>query len=166
MKRDILFCKENMVDGVVIGLLTPDGEIDLVKTAKLVELARPMQMTFHRAFDYAIDPFAAMEQIIALGIQRILTSGQRATALEGSSLIQQLIEKANDRIIIMPGSGINSRNIKRLAESTGAKEFHLSAKKRITEMKGNYEVENLENEYFLTDSEEVERVINLLKKKW
>ncbi len=163
MKRDILFCKRNDVDGVVIGLLTPEGKIDISKTSSLVELAQPMQVTFHRAFDYVTDPFEALEQIIALGIQRILTSGQQATALEGTALIQQLIEKANDRIIIMPGSGINSRNIKRLAQLTHAKEVHLSAKKRVTDYRQIDDVENLEKEYFLTDREEVKRVVDVMK---
>jgi len=165
MKRNVLFCKEYDVDGVVIGLLTSDGKIELSKTAKLVELAQPMQVTFHRAFDYVKNPFEALEQIIKLGIQRILTSGQQSTALEGFGLIQKLIEKANDRIIIMPGSGINSENISNLAELTNAKEFHLSAKKRIKDFNSKNNVENLENEYFLTDHEEVKRVVEIINKK-
>ena len=165
MKQDILFCKENHVDGVVIGILTSENEIDLARTAQLVELAKPMQVTFHRAFDYVADPFEALEQIINLGIQRILTSGQQATVLEGKDLIKQLIVKAGERIIIMPGSGVNSKNIKKLAKLTNAKEFHLSAKKRIKNSKGKDEVENLENEYFITDREEVRKVVELINKK-
>ncbi len=165
MKRDVIFCKENNVDGIVIGLLTPERKIDIVKTANLVALAQPMQVTFHRAFDYVTDPFEALEQIIALGIQRILTSGQQANALEGSTLIRQLIEKANDRIIIMPGSGINSDNIKNLTKLTQAKEFHLSAKKRMKAEVGINRVEKLENEYFQTDSAEVKRVVEQLNEK-
>jgi copper homeostasis protein len=148
----------------VIGFLTPDRKIDIAKTASLVELAKPMQVTFHRAFDYLADPFEALEQLIALGIQRILTSGQQATALEGIALIRQLVEKAKDRIIIMPGSGINSENIKNLAKLTHAKEFHLSAKKRMKKATGINKVENLENEYFQTDCEEVKRVVERLNR--
>ncbi len=164
IQRDVLFCKENKADGVVIGLLTPDGKIDLEKTAKLVELAHPMQVTFHRAFDFANDPFEAMEQITGLGIQRILSSGRKSTALEGGDLIRQLIEKANDRIIIMPGSGINSGNIRQIAAITKANEFHFSAKKRVQGSASSINVKNLENEYFLTDSEEVKRVVELMKR--
>jgi copper homeostasis protein len=164
MKRDILFCKKYNVDGIVIGLLTSEYKIDLVKTAALVELAQPMQVTFHRAFDFVSEPFEAFEQIIDFGIQRILTSGQQSTAIKGKILIRQLIEKANDRIIVMPGSGVNSGNIHNLAEITNAKEFHLSAKKLIRDLEKTNVVENLENEYFLTDSEEVKKVVAALKK--
>lgn len=166
MKREILFCKKNNVDGVVIGLLTAENKIDLRKTAALVKLAKPMQVTFHRAFDYVTDPFEALEQIIDLGIQRILTSGQKATALQGSTLIQQFVEKANGRIVIMPGSGINANNIVELVKHTNAKEFHLSAKKLVSDLDKNNDVENLENDYFLTDREEVKKVLAALKKKW
>ena len=165
MKRNVLFCKENNVDGVVIGLLSTDGKIDLSKTAQLVELAQPMQVTFHRAFDCVNDPFEALEQIIELGIQRILTSGQQSTAMEGHILIQKLIEKANNRIIIMPGSGINSTSILKLAELIQAKEFHLSAKKQIKGSNSKNEIDNLENQYFLTDREEVKRVVECINKK-
>ncbi len=162
MKRNVLFCKKNNVDGVVLGILTPEGSVDLDRMAKLVKLAQPMQVTFHRAFDYVTNPFEAMEQIIKLGIQRILTSGQRVTALEGSDKISQLIKRAKGRIVIMPGSGINSKNINKLADLTKAKEFHLSAKKKITESSNHKEVENLEYSYFQTDGKEVERVVKML----
>lgn len=162
-KKEVLFCKENGVDGVVIGLLTPENKIDLDRTQQLVELARPMQVTFHRAFDYVNDPFTAMEQIIELGIQRILTSGQQATALQGIDLIVQLVEKAEDRVVIMPGSGINSSNINKIAALTKAKEFHFSAKKLIKTKNKKGDVENLENEYFLTDREEVRKVVELIR---
>lgn len=163
MRRDIIFCKKNNVDGIVIGLLTPEHEIDFERTAQLVQLAQPMQVTFHRAFDFVPDPFLALEQIIDLGIQRILSAGCAATAMEGSTLIRQLIEQANDRIIIMPGSGINTQNIKELAALTQAREFHLSAKKRISDTAQGDEIANLENDYFQTDSEEVRSVVSKLK---
>lgn len=164
IQRDVLFCKENKVDGVVIGFLTPDGKIDLVKTAKLVELARPMQVTFHRAFDFTSDPFEAMEQLIGLGIQRILTSGGKSTALEGGALIQPLIEKADNRLIIMPGGGINSGNILQIAALTKAREFHLSAKKRMQLPVPGHDIQNLESSYWQTDREEVAKVVGLLNK--
>ena len=164
MKRDILFCKENNVDGVVIGVLTNENKIDLDKTAALVEISQPMQVTFHRAFDYVNQPFEALEQIINLGIQRILTSGQQAKALDGNVLIKQLIKKADNRVIILPGSGINSKNIEELAKMTNAKEFHLSAKKIISGQSESRDVQNLENEYYLTDREEVKKVAEALKR--
>jgi copper homeostasis protein len=93
-----------------------------------VEAAYPLGVTFHRAFDWAANPFEAMEAVIQIGCERILTSGQRPTAEEGAPLIDQLIREADDRIVIMPGSGVRSANIVSLAEATGAVEFHSSAK--------------------------------------
>ena len=100
MKEDILFCKERRAKGIVTGLLKTDGTIDINRTAELVRLARPMQVTFHRAFDMTRDPLQTMEDIISLGIDRILTSGQANTALEGADLIAALIRRAAGRIII------------------------------------------------------------------
>ena len=96
--------------------------------ANVVEYAYPLGVTFHRAFDRTVDPFEALEDIIEIGCERILTSGQKQNALEGAALIKQLIEKAADRIIIMPGSGVRSDNIVQIAEATGAVEFHSSAR--------------------------------------
>ncbi len=127
MKRDILFCKEAGVDGVVIGVLNADGTVDTERTGELVNLARPMEITFHRAFDMTADPFRALEDIIGLGVDRILTSGQKNTAWEGKELIKKLVEKAGSNLSIMPGAGINEINIGELVTFTGAKEFHSSA---------------------------------------
>ena len=131
MMHDIQMCKEIGCEGVVIGLLKPDGTIDGLRTAKLVNAAYPMGVTFHRAFDRTIDPFEALEDIIEIGCERILTSGQRPTALEGANLIKQLLGHANGRIIIMPGSGVRADNVIDLAEKTNAVEFHTSARKVI-----------------------------------
>lgn len=128
MKTDIIRCKELNCDGVVFGLLNKEGSIDKKRTAQLVELAYPMGVTFHRAFDRCANPFEALEDIIETGCERILTSGQHTTAMEGTGLISDLIKQADERIIIMPGSGVSSRNIIELAEKTGAVEFHSSAK--------------------------------------
>jgi copper homeostasis protein len=106
MKKDILFCKQIGMDGVVIGLLLPSGKIDLKRTATLIDLAYPMGVTFHRAFDRCLDPFQALEELIQLGCERILTSGQKVTAPEGIDLITQLQQLAAERIIVMPGSGV------------------------------------------------------------
>ncbi|MBX2921232.1 MAG: copper homeostasis protein CutC [Chitinophagaceae bacterium] len=131
MKRDILLCKETGCDGVVIGLLQPDGNVDKIRTAQLVEAAYPLGVTFHRAFDRVSNPFEALEDVIASGCERILTSGLKPAAPEGIPLIADLVRQANDRIIIMPGSGVRSDNIVSLARQTQATEFHSSARKTI-----------------------------------
>jgi copper homeostasis protein len=127
MKLDIEVAKKLGADGVVIGLLNPDGSIDKVRTAELVELAQPMNVTCHRAFDMSRDPYEALEDLIDLGLNRILTSGQEITAFEGLDLIADLVQTAGDRIIIMPGGGIHERNIQKIVEQSGAKEVHAAA---------------------------------------
>jgi copper homeostasis protein len=131
MLHDVKLCKEMGCDGVVIGLLNPDGSIDVPRTKKLTALAYPMDVTFHRAFDRCRDPFEALEQLIEIGCNRILTSGQQPTAPAGVDLIAELIKKADDRIIIMPGSGVRKENIRQLAEKTGATEFHSSLRTKV-----------------------------------
>ena len=126
MQHDVKLCKQLGCDGVVIGLLNADGTIDLKRTSALVEIAYPMGVTFHRAFDRCKDPFVAMEQLIVVGCERILTSGQQPSAPDGIDLIAQLNMKAEHRIIIMPGSGVRKENIKMLADKTGCTEFHSS----------------------------------------
>lgn len=130
MLGDIDYCKHLGCDGVVIGLLKPDGSIDERRCARLVEAAYPMGVTFHRAFDRAADPFESLESIIRIGCERILTSGQRPVAMEGAVLIRELVRAADDRIVIMPGSGVRSANIAELVEKTGAREYHTSARMR------------------------------------
>lgn len=131
MMHDISMCKELGCDGVVIGLLNTDGSIDVARTKKLVDLAYPMDVTFHRAFDRCRDPFEALEQLIETGCTRILTSGQQPAAPAGASLIAELVKKADDRIIIMPGSGVRKENIRELAQQTGAFEFHSSLRTKV-----------------------------------
>ena len=126
MKNDIKLCNEIGCDGIVIGLLNMDGTIDMTRTSELIELAYPLDVTFHRAFDRCKDPFMALEELIEIGCQRILTSGQKPTVSEGVDLIAELNKKADDRIVIMPGSGVRKENIKMLAEKTGCIEFHSS----------------------------------------
>jgi len=128
MKADIKVCKELGCDGVVIGMLTKENKVDKQRCSALVELAYPLGVTFHRAFDRTQDPFEALEDIIDIGCERILTSGQKPTAPEGAELIKQLVATAAERIIIMPGSGVRSDNIVAVAQATGAAEFHSSAR--------------------------------------
>lgn len=131
MQKDIALAKELGFEGVVLGLLKSDGSIDASRTAQLVEQAYPMEVTFHRAFDRAINPLEALESIIQTGCSRILTSGQQPNALDAKELIQQLMQLASDRIIIMPGSGVRANNIQALANFTGAQELHSSARKLV-----------------------------------
>lgn len=128
IKMDITLCKQLGCDGVVIGVLNKDGSVDMERNKELVALAKPMTAVFHRAFDRCKDPLAALEDIIALGFDRILTSGLEATAAEGKALLKKLIEQADGRIEIMPGSGVNEENISELLQYTGAKSIHSSAK--------------------------------------
>lgn len=130
MINDINFCKELGCDGVVIGLLNMDGTIDIARTSELIEVAYPMGVTFHRAFDRCRDPFAALEELIEIGCERILTSGQQQTVSDGMDLIAQLNKAADERIIIMPGSGVRKENIKMLAEETKCTEFHSSLRSK------------------------------------
>ena len=126
MCEDVKACKEMGCDGVVIGLLSEDGKIDEGRTAHLIELAYPLSVTFHRAFDRCANPIEAMELLIQLGCERILTSGQCKTAPEGVTLIAELNKLAAGRIVIMPGSGVRANNVKQLALQTGCTEFHTS----------------------------------------
>jgi len=130
MVTDVKLCKQLGCDGIVIGLLNMDGSIDIARTSELIELAYPMGVTFHRAFDRCRDPIVALEELIEIGCERILTSGQKLTAPEGVELIAELNKIANDRIIIMPGSGVRKENIKMIAEKTGCTEFHSSLRSK------------------------------------
>src|SRR6266498_3537274 len=129
--HDVKLCKQLGCDGIVTGLLNADGTIDIKRTATLIEIAYPMGVTFHRAFDRCRDPFEALEQLIQIGCERILTSGQQATVNEGIELIDELNKASDHRIIIMPGSGVKKENIKLLAAKTGCTEFHSSLRGKI-----------------------------------
>ena len=131
MVYDIQAAKELGADGLVFGCLRPDGSVDMEAMKVLMEAAGDTPVTFHRAFDHTSDPFKALEDIISLGCARILTSGCRPTALEGAGLLAQLVEKAEDRIIIMPGCGVNESNIAETARLSGAREFHFSAREPV-----------------------------------
>ncbi|WP_353097328.1 copper homeostasis protein CutC [Tissierella praeacuta] len=131
MKRDIEIAKKSGVNGIVIGVLKPNGEIDINIMKELIELSRPLTVTFHRAFDMTKDPFKSLDILIDLGVERILTSGQESKVIDGINLIRKLVKMSEDKIIIMPGAGINEKNVKDIIENTGVKEIHLSAKKRV-----------------------------------
>lgn len=125
MRRDVEAAREAGVEGVVFGLLTSDGTVDATRTDELTQLARPLRVTFHRAFDMTRDPFEALATLVALCVDRILTSGQEATVIEGLDVIAELTRRAGDRIIVMPGGGITARNVARVAAVAGIREIHF-----------------------------------------
>jgi copper homeostasis protein len=131
MLYDIEMAKHLRVHGVVFGCLTAEGDVDLDLMRRLIDAARPLSVTCHRAFDVCRDSFAALEQLIGLGCDRILTSGQQPDAVRGIPLIRELVRRAAGRIIIMPGCGVREDNINLIEIETGAKEFHSSARSII-----------------------------------
>lgn len=127
MQSDIIECRKAGADSVVVGALTSEGDIDLAAMQRLMEAADTMPVTFHRAFDVCRHPEEALEQIIALGCRRILTSGQQPTAEQGIPLLHRLNQQADGRIILMPGGGVNATNAPLILQQTGCTEIHASA---------------------------------------
>lgn len=125
MKEDIKAFKETGINGIVFGILTPEGDVDVKRSKEIIELARPLAVTFHRAFDMTRDPYKSLEELIELGVDRVLTSGQEATVPEGADLLEDLVQIAGDRIIVMPGCGITERNFPKLRDKIKAKEYHI-----------------------------------------
>jgi copper homeostasis protein len=151
MLHDISLAKQFGADGVVIGALTPDGDIDIPTCRRLIEATEGMQVTFHRAYDRARNPHRALEEIIALGCTRLLTSGQAPTAEAGIPLLRELVHQANGRIIIMPGAGVNPANARHILDATGANEIHGSFR-------------SLHNGRLITDAQLVRKVITALNR--
>ena len=129
MKEDVLLCKELKVNGIVIGFLQDDFSIDTKKTSEIVQLAYPMEVTFHRAFDICHDWKLAINELVDCGCQRILTSGLAINVIEGMSLLKKIKQFAENKIQIMAVCGVNSKNLAEIAKETGIREFHSSAKK-------------------------------------
>jgi copper homeostasis protein len=164
MKTDIQLCKEVGCDGVVMGILNSDGTVDKKRSSQLVQLAHPMGVTFHRAFDRVENAEKALEDIIEIGCKRILTSGLVANALDGATTIAMLVKQANDRIILMPGSGVRSNNIGEIANKTGAAEFHTSARiltKTKMQFINSSMNENLQS--VTADEEEIRKMAEILR---
>lgn len=171
MLLDIEAAKAAGADGVVFGCLRADGTIDIERNRQLKEAAGNLSTTFHRAFDVCRDPFTALEEIIALGFDRLLTSGQEASAPQGAALLAELVRRADGRIIIMPGCGVNEHNVAELARATGAQEFHMSARHRVesgmvyrnerVSMGGTVTVEEFARD--LTDPQRVAQSIEALR---
>ncbi|MBR3946735.1 MAG: copper homeostasis protein CutC [Bacteroidales bacterium] len=161
IKEDVLMCKKLGVHGVVIGFLDKNLDIDTKRTAEIVKLAHPMEVTFHRAFDRCRDWHTALEQIIECGCDRILTSGQRKTAPEGADNLREIQKQANGRIKILAGSGVNSQNVADLIQATGVSEVHSSCKHTVE----NLQKTNIEDSsrYMETNLEEVKRFVGNAK---
>jgi copper homeostasis protein len=165
MLRDIEHCKALGCDGVVVGALDADGRVDLSRCRALMDAARGMPVTFHRAFDCTCDPPQALEAVIALGCNRLLTSGQQRDAPAGAALIRALIEQARGRIEIMPGAGITAGNITALAAATGARAFHASAKVRVPNpmRRRDATIDGLPGDSWRTDIDQVRAMVAALR---
>ena len=164
MKNDIAVCKELGCDGIVTGILNKDGEVDKKRCKQLLDLAYPMEATFHRAFDRVANSSEALEDIIESGFERILTSGLKPKAIDSIDILAQLIKQSDERIIIMPGSGVNAENIISIAEGTGAKEFHSSAsfpKKSEMEFQNKQMNETLND--IAVNTDQVKKMLQLLQ---
>jgi copper homeostasis protein len=128
MKKDIQFCKDLDCNGIVSGVLNDDGTVDIKRTKELIDLAKPLSFTFHRAFDWVKSPLTEIEKLIEIGVDRVLTSGQETTAIKGIHLLTKLQNEANNKLVILPGGGINSSNALEFKKA-GFKEIHFSATK-------------------------------------
>ncbi len=131
MREDIGLAVQNKADGVVLGILTADGDVDVERTRELVELARPLEVTFHRAFDMARDIDEALRAVIRAGADRVLTSGAQPTALQGRHRIGELVRAARGAIAIMAGGGIRAENVEAIYQATGALEFHAALRSPV-----------------------------------
>ncbi|MFD2744004.1 MULTISPECIES: copper homeostasis protein CutC [Sphingobacterium] len=165
MIGDIEFCKEVGCDGVVVGILDRDGKVDMPRMTKLVQVARPMQVVFHRAFDLCAEPRKALESIIELGCDRILTSGQQETALEGKALLRELISQAAGRIEIMPGAGVDEHNIVEILKYTNAYSIHSSAKivEKSSVQHLNTSIQSMNENMIFTSQERTAKLVQQLQ---
>ncbi len=134
MLDDIRYSREAGAAGVVVGALTRDGQLDLPKMKAMKAAAEPMGITCHRAFDFTRNAAEALEQLIEMGFERVLSSGQSDSAFEGRFVLQKMVQQAQGRIAVMPGSGINAENIRVLAEVSGANDFHFTGKKKVSDL--------------------------------
>ena len=163
MRKDAAFCRQVSCDGIVTGVLKNDGTPDRQANERILNAAYPLGATFHRAFDRCINPIESLDSIIQSGFERVLTSGQKQTAVEGKILIAELIKEKGNDIIIMPGSGVNSGNILELAQNTGAREFHSSASVlKKSEMNYKNEMMNEDMAYVTVNKKEVEEMVKKL----
>lgn len=158
MLDDIRFCREAGANGVVVGALDTSGQLDLHALGAFKSAAGDMELVCHRAFDFTPDPFAALEQLIELGFDRVLSSGQADSAYKGRVTLRKLVNAAAGRISIMPGSGIDASNIAEIVRETGASEFHFTGKKRVCPP-GN-PIAGLDAAYWVSDPDLIKDTIN------
>lgn len=152
MKHDVVFCRENNVSGIVVGILLPDFTIDKERTRELINIAQPMSITFNRAFDETSDPLNALDTLLELKVDRLLTSGQKLDAFTGRHTIKKLVDRAKEKMIIMPGGGINENNIAEIISYTGVKEIHGSAR-----------IKSARNDYYAFSKERLYAILNGIK---
>lgn len=157
MLDDIRFCRDAGANGVVVGALTADNQLDLPKMKAMHDAAGDMETVCHRAFDFTTDPSAALEQLVALGFRRVLSSGHATTAHEGRFVLKKMLGQAAGRISVMPGAGISAKNIREIAETTGAQEFHFTGRKKIAP--GGNDIPGLENWHWESDLDIVRSII-------
>jgi len=131
MREDISIAAQNGADGIALGLLTVDGEVDVEQTRKLVALARPMEVTFHRAIDLTRDINGALQDVIRTGADRVLTSGGEPSAMQGRHRLCEMVRVAEGRIGIMAGGGVRAENVEEIARATGAQEFHAALRRPV-----------------------------------
>lgn len=167
MKRDILFCKEQGCNGIVSGVLKIDNTIDVPRTKELIEFSKPLSFTFHRAFDWVENPQKAIETLVDLGVQRVLTSGQEISAVGGLILLKKLHQQSGDRLIILPVGGINKEDVLQF-KSAGFKEVHFSATKlhrTLNAVKVSMQNDRFfdETQIVISDFEKIKKIINLVK---
>ncbi|WP_045728062.1 copper homeostasis protein CutC [Xanthomonas sp. GPE 39] len=165
MRRDVEQCVRLGCDGVVLGALDPSGEVDMATMRELIAAAGPLGVTFHRAFDVSAYPRRALEDVIALGCERVLTSGARETAEEGAALIAELVQQAGMRLSVMPGAGVTDANLAQLRARTGAREFHGSARGPLASraLTTHPHVRSLGGDRLQTDVARVRRMVALLQ---
>lgn len=158
MLDDIRFCRECGANGVVVGALDARGHLDIPKLEAMRDAAGDMEIVHHRAFDFSANPTEALEQLIALGYQRVLSSGQSDSAYEGRFLLQKLVQQANGRISVMPGAGIEAHNIRAVVDVSGASEFHFTGKIKVDPSAGNA-IRGLDGWYWQSDEGVIREII-------
>jgi copper homeostasis protein len=173
MRRDLEWAKELGGDGVVFGILTEDGDVDMERTRALVYAARPMAVTCERTIDVAADASQTLDRLIALGIERVITSGQENSSMQALDLLRSLVQCAADRIIIMPCGGVSASNVGRILQHTGASEVHVSSATRVAvESRMRYrnprvamggDVPRSEYSWDLTDPQRVREIIQAIE---
>lgn len=164
MLNDVRVCKDLGYDGIVLGILRSDGTIDRERMSRVIELAYPLGVTLHRAFDRVRDAQEALETAIELGCERILTSGLTSSAVQGAAMIRQLIQWADERIVVMPGAGVRSNNLLQLLQETSAREFHSSARRLVdSDMEYTNDLMDETLKRIQLDGEEVKKMAAILR---